>query len=72
MKAYDRVVLTTHGLSTTCIAAADTDNSNRGAGEADQGGNILDDDAQEAENSVCRRRVGLEAKVSMCFILSGE
>ena len=48
-KTYDVVVLAADSIRAAGVAAGNTNDGNGGAPEADLGGHILEDDAQEAE-----------------------
>ena len=49
MHAYEAVVLAAHDVGRAAIAGTDTDDGDRGAGEADEDVHALDDDAEQAE-----------------------
>lgn len=53
------VVVAADRLGGARVAGANADDVDRGAVEADDGGHVLDDDAEQAEDGSSRGRVGL-------------
>ena len=58
---YDVVVVAAHSVGTARIASAHANDADRRAVEADEGVDILEDDAQEAEDSSNAGVVGLRS-----------
>ena len=56
--AYHSVVLAANGVGTTRVSA-NTDDGDGGASQADEGSHILEDNAQQSEDSGGRLRVSL-------------
>ena len=56
--AYHSVVLAANGVGTARVSA-NTDDGDGGASQADEGSHILEDDAQQSENSGGRVRASL-------------